>query len=206
MATGKNKRLLITFMAVQTGIGSLTATGVFLKSPHLFPVLILITALLVTYSMRKINRQALNENILIMIHILRVPVELILLRLFLEKKIPELMTFSGWNFDIIIGISAMGILLYKYMSKKQLKTNLMIAWNITGLLFLLFIIILSVLSSPLMIQQLAFDQPNIGVAEFPYCFLPTCVVPVVLMSHLLILQSYSKTKQTDINKNLQFNS
>lgn len=57
-----------------------------------------------------------------------------------------------------------------------------------GILFLLFIVSIAILSSPLPIQQLAFDQPNIALLIFPYTFLPTCVVPIVLMSHILLLK------------------
>ena len=125
---------------------------------------------------------------LLSIHVLRIPVELILYQLFLNGKIPKLMTFSGWNFDIVIGFSALTLLIYVGISKKWIGRKLFIVWNFSGLLFLFFIVALSVLSSPLKIQKLAFDQPNIGVAEFPFCFLPTCVVPIVLMSHILLLQ------------------
>jgi hypothetical protein len=36
-------------------------------------------------------------------------------------------------------------------------------------------------------QQIAFDQPNIGVMYFPFVWLPACIVPLVLLSHLASL-------------------
>jgi hypothetical protein len=102
------------------------------------------------------------------------------------------MTFKGWNFDILIGISALVILLYQLTSKRKMNRQFLIVWNIIGIVFLMFIVSLAILSSPLPIQQFAFDQPNIGLLEFPYCFLPTCIVPIVLMSHILLLNEEKK--------------
>jgi hypothetical protein len=36
-------------------------------------------------------------------------------------------------------------------------------------------------------QQMSFDQPNRAVLFFPYVFLPTIIVPIVLASHLFAL-------------------
>ncbi len=99
------------------------------------------------------------------------------------------MTFKGWNFDILIGFSALVLLVYALITNKKFNKQFFIIWNIIGIVFLLFIVALAILSSPLPIQQLAFEQPNIAVLEFPYCLLPTCVVPIVLMSHILLLRS-----------------
>ncbi|TAH22438.1 MAG: hypothetical protein EAZ08_00730 [Cytophagales bacterium] len=43
---------------------------------------------------------------LIYLNIVRIPVEIILFWLFVNKAIPELMTFEGRNLDIIAGITA----------------------------------------------------------------------------------------------------
>jgi len=98
------------------------------------------------------------------------------------------MTFHGWNFDMVMGISAFIILVYHLILKRKINYNFFIIWNRIGIVLLLIIVSLAILSSPLPIQQFAFEQPNIAVLEFPYCFLPTCIVPVVLMSHSLLIQ------------------
>ena len=100
------------------------------------------------------------------------------------------MTFEGWNFDILIGISALMILVYQFVSKKNVKPLLFMIWNSLGIMLLLFIVCLAILSSPLPIQQLAFDQPNVAVLEFIYCFLPTCLVPLVFVSHILLIKKH----------------
>jgi uncharacterized membrane protein YhaH (DUF805 family) len=89
-------------------------------------------------------------------------------------------------------LEALLILVYLFSFKGKLDKSLFIIWNGIGLAFLLVIISLGILSSPLSIQQFAFDQPNIAILEFPYCFLPTCVVPIVLISHVLLITQQLK--------------
>jgi len=192
--TGKNKKLIIIFLSMQLTLGLVVYTGIFLKKPHLFPLLILLSIVIVIYSLNKIEQRVINETTLISIHALRIPVEIVLFQLYMYEKIPKLMTYNGWNYDIIFGVSALVLIIYFFLIKKAISNKLFIAWNVLGLMFLTFIVTLSVLSLPLKIQQLAFDQPNIAVLEFPYCFLPTCVVPIVLMSHILLLQKTLKPK------------
>lgn len=187
--TGSSRRLLLIFVGWQFIIGSVAIAHVFEDCPNVFPFAIIGTLLLVIYCLRKIEVQKTNLKFLLAIHILRIPVEIVLYLLFLKGKVPELMTFSGWNFDILIGMSAFVLLILWLIFKRKIHAMLFVAWNYIGILFLLFIVALAILSSPLPIQQLAFEQPNKAVLEFSYCLLPTCVVPIVLMSHLLILKS-----------------
>jgi hypothetical protein len=191
--TGKDKRLLLSFIVWQIIVGILVFLKVFEKNPNLFPLLILGSVALIFVSLKRINISKLNPKILLAVHILRIPVELILFQLYLQKKIPNLMTFTGWNFDIIVGISALVILFYQLLSKGKINRQFFMVWNGIGIVFLFVIVSLAVLSSPLPIQQFAFEQPNIAVLEFPFCFLPTCVVPIVLISHILLIKEQKST-------------
>lgn len=184
---GRDKRLLLFFVSWQILVGTFAILKVFEKHPKLFPLLIVGTIALTFILLKRIDRQNLNPKILLAIHILRIPVELILFQLYLQNKIPILMTFKGWNFDILVGLSALIILLYQLLSKRKINTHFFKIWNIIGIVFLFIIVSLAILSSPLPIQQFAFDQPNIAVLEFPYCFLPTCIVPIVLITHILLI-------------------
>lgn len=192
LGTGRNKKTLTIFIVWQTLVGTIAILHIFDEKPNLFPLVIFGTVVLTFLTLKRIDRQILNPTILLSIHIIRIPVELILYRLFLQHKIPILMTFTGWNFDILIGLSALIILLYQLSSRRKISRHFFIGWNIIGITSLLFIVSLAILSSPLPIQQFAFDQPNIAVLEFPYCFLPTCVVPIVLMSHILLINEQKK--------------
>lgn len=127
------------------------------------------------------------------INIIRIPVELVLLWLFLHKAVPQLMTFEGRNFDIISGITAPFIAYYGWKKVKLSRLAILI-WNFLCLGLLLNIVINAVLSAPLFIQQFAFDQPNIAILNFPFSWLPTFIVPIILFGHLVSIRQlmYSK--------------
>jgi hypothetical protein len=141
---------------------------------------------------KAIDKKKVNANYLVAIHTLRLPVEFGLYTLFLNKKIPILMTFAGWNFDIIIGISALLILFFQIFFKQSMGRKFSIAWNSIGILFLSFIVAIAILSSPFPFQKLAFDQPNVGILEFPFTFLPAVIVPIVFLANLLLLKNAKK--------------
>jgi len=129
----------------------------------------------------------INLKDLTLLHIIRVPVELVLYWLFLYKAIPELMTFSGRNFDILAGITAPFVYYFGFV-KQLLNKKVILGWNIVCLFLLLHIVVNAVLSAPLPIQQFAFDQPNIAVFNFPFLWLPSVIVPIVLFSHLVTIK------------------
>lgn len=124
---------------------------------------------------------------LTLLHIVRIPVELVLYWLALHKAVPELMTFAGRNFDILSGISAPFIAYFGLMQKK-LSRKVLFLWNVIALLLLFNIVINAVLSAPFAFQLFAFDQPNVAVLNFPYSWLPCFIVPAVLFSHLVCLR------------------
>lgn len=124
---------------------------------------------------------------LTILHVVRIPVELVLYSLFLQKLVPELMTFSGRNLDILSGISA--ILVYLLLTKKgKINTRLALIWNFICIGLLVNIVTNAILSAPFAFQQFAFEQPNIGVLQFPYNLLPSVIVPIIFFSHLISIR------------------
>ncbi|MCC7026598.1 MAG: hypothetical protein IT265_06560 [Saprospiraceae bacterium] len=137
----------------------------------------------------------LNLRILTMLHIVRIPVELVLYGLYVYKVVPELMTFEGRNYDIVSGLTA-PMIYYLGFVKKQFNTRLLLIWNFICLGLLFNIVVHAVLSAPFPFQQLAFDQPNIAVLHAPFNGLPSCVVPLVLLSHLAAIRQLLRSKAT----------
>ena len=125
----------------------------------------------------------LNPGILILMHIVRIPVEIVLYGLFLEKRVPQLMTFAGGNYDIVSGLTAPVIYYFGYVKKSFGKWTLLI-WNIICLCLLFSIVFHAIQSVPSPFQRLAFNQPNVAIQHFPYTLLPSLIVPLVLFSHL----------------------
>jgi len=113
----------------------------------------------------------------------RIPVEIILFLLFQYGYIPGLMTFEGRNFDILAGITAPFVAYFGF-TKKILSNKIILIWNIFSLGLLLNILINAVLSAPFRFQMFAVDQPNVAVLYFPFVWLPCCIVPIVVISHL----------------------
>ncbi|MDA7501640.1 hypothetical protein N8482_00030 [Chitinophagales bacterium] len=119
--------------------------------------------------------------------IVRIPVEIVLWWLFLQEAIPEMMTFEGRNWDILAGITAPFIAYLGY--KKSLVGNgVLLAWNVICLILLLNIVIHAMFSFPTAFQQLNLDNPNVGILYFPFFWLPSFVVPVVMFTHFVSIR------------------
>jgi len=129
----------------------------------------------------------LDAKTLTILHAIRIPVELVLFWLFVNKTVPRLMTFEGRNFDILSGLTAPVIFYFGFL-KKQIGRKIILLWNFICLGLLINIVIIAILSAPFPFQKFAFDQPNIAVLYFPFVWLPCCVVPLVLFSHLATIR------------------
>lgn len=191
IGAGSDKRgiLISTIWLFVTGV--LAYIGFYKNTSSLPPrfLFVLLPGILIfSFQYKWAKRIRINTTYLLAIHALRLPVEIILHQLYLQKKIPVMMTYEGWNFDILTGISAILLLAYKLFTGKELNRLLMIVWNIMGLVLLMVIVSIAILSAPLPIQQLAFEQPNIAVLEFPIVFLPAYIVPAVFVSHILLIR------------------
>lgn len=115
------------------------------------------------------------------LHCVRLPVEIVLFQLYVYNSIPQMMTFEGWNFDIIMGITA-PIVTY-FICTQKINRKALIAWNGVGLMLILTILLIGILSSELPFQQFAFDQPNRAINYFPFILLPATIVPIVIWTH-----------------------
>ena len=130
---------------------------------------------------------SLDAKTLTLLHTVRVPVEIVLFLLFIHKAVPGLMTFEGRNFDILAGLTAPVIFYFGFI-RKRLDRKILLMWNFICLGLLLNIVVNAFLSAPFPFQKFAFDQPNIAVLYFPFNWLPSCVVPLVLLSHLATIR------------------
>jgi hypothetical protein len=152
----------------------------------ILPAILIIILLFVTAKGRQFM-DSLSLTRLTYLHIIRIPVEIVLLWLFLNKAVPQLMTFEGRNFDVLSGITA-PFIAYFGVAKGKLSRGLILLWNFICLGLLLNIVINALLSAPSPFQKFAFDQPNIAILNFPFVWLPTFIVPIVLLSHLISIR------------------
>ena len=148
------------------------------------PLLVILYFLAFPHGKRKIKQ--LDVDTLTLLHVIRIPVELVLYWLFLGGAVPELMTFAGRNFDILAGITAPLVYYFGYV-KQKLGARVILLWNVVALILLINIVVNALLSAPLPFQQFAFEQPNVAVLYFPFVWLPSVVVPIVLFAHLVCI-------------------
>lgn len=169
--------------------------------PPRFPLLILpsFVVIIILFATKKgrVFIDGLNVNYLAILHIIRIPVELVLYWLFLYKYVPQLMTFEGRNFDILSGITSPFIWYFGFV-KRKLSKKVILAWNYICLGLLVNIVLNAALSVPSPFQQFAFKQPNIAILYFPYLWLPCIVVPIVLFSHLVLIRRLRKNLTLDV--------
>jgi hypothetical protein len=156
----------------------------------ILPPLLCIVLLFISPSGRRFI-DGLNLKTLTILHIVRIPVEIILYLLYLHQAVPQLMTFAGGNWDILSGVSAM-IVYFACFTPVMKRKYFLLGWNIACLILLINIVSHAVLSAPFSFQQMAFGQPNIAILYFPFIWLPCCVVPIVLLSHVAAIRQLLK--------------
>lgn len=148
------------------------------------PAMLLIISLFVFA--RKTFVEPLPLKILTLLHVIRVPVEIVLHELYENKTIPQSMTYSGWNFDILSGLTAPIVF---WLAFRGGRTNqaLLIGWNLAALFLLLTIVSIAVVSLDSPFNPVAPEVQNRAVLYFPFIWLPSIVVPIVLFAHLASL-------------------
>ena len=156
------------------------------------PAILFIIGLFVSEKGR-VYIDSLDMRTLTLLHVIRIPVEICLYWLFLHKAIPQLMTFEGRNFDIIAGLTAPLIFYFGYV-KNYIGKTMLLLWNFICLGLLLNIVVNAILSVPSAFQQFGFEQPNTAIIYFPFVWLPSCVVPLVLFAHLTSIRKLLSTK------------
>lgn len=193
-AANKNKPVLIILLAWMTLQGLIGQTDFLTKTdampPRLalmvLPTILIIILLFLTSGGRKFIDN-LNIKSLTLLHIVRIPVEIVLLLLSVHNLVPDIMTYEGSNFDILSGLTA-PFIYYLVFHRKLLNNKVLLTWNFICLGLLFNIVIIAILSAPFPFQQFGLDQPNVAVLHFPFSWLPTVIVPLVLLAHLTAIR------------------
>ena len=161
----------------------------------LLPPLIMIIRLFLS-SRGRLFLDKLDIRVLTILHVIRIPVELVLFWLFNNQVIPGVMTFEGRNFDIFSGLTAPVIYYFGFV-RKNLNKRVILLWNFICLALLMNIAFHAIFSLPTGFQQFGFGQPNIAILYFPFVLLPACLVPLVLLSHLASIRQLILNKERD---------
>ena len=125
---------------------------------------------------------------LVALNAFRFPLELLMHQAAVEGVMPKQMSYAGWNFDILTGVSA--ILLAPAIAVGRVPRWVLGLWNALGALLLLNIVLVAGASTPLF---RAFGKApgklNTFVAFFPYVWLPTVLVATAMVLHIVIARA-----------------
>ncbi|HVF72811.1 MAG TPA: hypothetical protein VM940_14510 [Chthoniobacterales bacterium] len=121
-------------------------------------------------------------SILIGFHAFRILVEILIHTATTIDLAPPQMSWHGFNFDIVTGVSALLLAPFARSAPK----GLIFAWNILGLTLLLAVVTVAAVSFPTRLQLMRPD--NSWVAVFPYVWLPAVLVTAALLGHIIIFR------------------
>jgi hypothetical protein len=159
--------------------------AVWLALAVLLPIVIGLTIVATSKTARDILA-ATPQHLLIGVQVYRV-LGVIFLVLFAQGRMPgEFAIPAGWG-DLLVGVSA-PLLAWLYRSDPVRWRGLAVLWSVFGLADLAVAITMGVLTAPGGAQRLALDAPNSLIASFPLVLVPTVLVPVSILLHLLSLR------------------
>jgi hypothetical protein len=123
----------------------------------------------------------------------RLPLELAMHAMFERGVMPEQMSYSGYNFDIVTGLSA--IVVAAAIKAGIGGSRLAAIWNIVGLALLVNIVGIAIVSTPL-VAAFGPDRLNVWVTDPPFVWLPAVMVLMALAGHLVIFRALALTRRT----------
>lgn len=131
---------------------------------------------------------------LMVMQVFRLPLELLLYRLYTEGQIPVQMTMVGWNADVLTGVLSMVVL----VAARRQAPPAWLVWTHTGVgsLLLAAIVCIAATSTPSSIRLFQNEPANTIVAYLPWVWLPLFLVPMALLGHLLVWRALVTPPQT----------
>jgi hypothetical protein len=120
----------------------------------------------------------------------RLPLELVMHRAADDGVMPSIMSYGGYNFDIVSGITA--AILSIFLLRGKVPRGVILAWNILGSVLLAVIVTVAFLASPL-VRAFGEDQINSWITQFPYAWM-SVMVGAALLGHLLVARKLSAQK------------
>lgn len=164
----------------------LAASGLLAKADArpLGPFMVAIVAGSILYARRSVLVE-LPLAALIGFQAFRLPLELVLHEAGRTGLAPTALTFSGLNFDIVTGVTA--VIVAPLASRGAWGHRLAFAWNVLGTGLLAVIGAIAIATAPFVLA-LGDDQVNGWVTRVPYVLLPAVLVAAALIGHVLVFR------------------
>lgn len=203
----KRSGLFIGVLASVVGIMALSAvlaaTGLLSDADAPFPpmgvMILLVLALSIRGGLGPLGTHMVADVPLVWLvglQMFRLPLELVMHHAATVGIMPNALSYTGYNFDIVTGIGA--VLLFTAL-KAGVKVPAVVIWiwNLIGIYCLVAITIIAIATSP-MVHALGTDPSNLNtwVLYFPYVWLPVVLVTIAIISHIVITRIMLRRTKT----------
>lgn len=191
--------LMLTLWLVYVSLLSLAGVFTVGGLPPRIPLLLILPAFaFMTYFFRSQETKdliaATPASWLVYAQSFRVVVELMLHGLFLEGVLPKAGTYEGYNYEIVIGISAIAVGYLGY-TRRVLPRIALIIWNGAGLATLAIIVFIMI--SHAYFPGIYSNPEKLNIADFgsfPYTLLAGFLMPLAVFMHVFSLKKLANEK------------
>lgn len=125
----------------------------------------------------------------------RIIVEIFIHRLYEDGLAPKVLTYSGANVDIYVGITA--LIIAPLVAYKRLGSKSLLVWNVVGLVALANVVVRAILSAPGPLNVIHTEPPNLMISTFPYMYIPAFFVPLAVTLHIISAASILRVEDSD---------
>jgi hypothetical protein len=118
----------------------------------------------------------------------RLPLELLMHRAYGEGLMPVQMSYSGRNFDIVTGITALVLAAALWLAPQRVSLRWVMVWNALGFGLLMNVLTIALLSAPTPLRVFMNEPANVWIAQAPFVWLPAVFVLAALAGHVVIFR------------------
>jgi hypothetical protein len=135
--------------------------------------------------------------VLVGVQAFRLPLELMMHRAYEYGLMPKQMSYSGLNFDIITGLSAIIVVVLLATGRAGVRT--VRAWNWLGTILLVNIIVIAALSAPTPWRVFGEGVANVWITTAPYVWLPAVMVAFAILGHIVTFRALRGKQERSIH-------
>jgi hypothetical protein len=182
--------LFVVWFGYGAGVGT---SGILANTsstpPGIFWMVVALVPFMVTLVRTKWAKATANHIPLVWLiglQVFRLPLELVLHELYRDGMLPQVLTYEGLNFDIVMGASAP---LVAWLAVTQKMPVIAVkVWNIVGILMVINVAARGIRFA---IQGVPPEIREFAIAAFPYTLIPSFLVPLALGLHVMTLRKLS---------------
>jgi len=114
------------------------------------------------------------------------------LTLYASNLLPGLFALPAGVGDVTVGLMALVIGIGASRGR-QLNSRTVLRWNLLGIADLVVAVAAGFFTSPSPFQRFAFDHPSELISVFPMILIPTFLVPLAVLLHIMSLVQLART-------------